>query len=157
MKKYIITIALLVVAAILIFPHRSHSVDKTPETAPKEEPEPIKTFKEELIEAELPERQRMIRSKIEEVALAYNVNPDKMYGTIAECENIPLDPDLQSYHVSNGVREQSYGLAQIHLPSNPEVSKEEAQDPEFAIEFMAQKFQDGKAERWTCYRKKYQI
>lgn len=51
---------------------------------------------------------------------------------------------------------QSYGVAQIHLPSHPTVTKEQALDPNFAIEWTAQQFSKGKAEMWTCYRLIYQ-
>lgn len=46
----------------------------------------------------------------------------------------------------------SFGLSQIFLPAHPNVTKEQALDPKFAIEFMAEKFSQGKARLWTCYR-----
>jgi len=46
----------------------------------------------------------------------------------------------QSSVVKNGVREDSWGIAQIHLPSHPTVSKEQTLDPEFAIKFMSDNF-----------------
>lgn len=46
----------------------------------------------------------------------------------------------------------SFGVAQIHLPAHPDVTKEEALDPEFAIEWSAQQFAAGRAYMWTCYR-----
>lgn len=49
----------------------------------------------------------------------------------------------------------SFGLAQIHLPSHPYVSREEALDPEFAVEFMAKNFKAGNARLWSCWRKLY--
>jgi len=49
----------------------------------------------------------------------------------------------------------SYGLAQIHLPAHPSVSKEEALDPKFAVGWMVQAFKEGKGSMWTCYRKLY--
>lgn len=47
---------------------------------------------------------------------------------------------VQSNVVKNGVREDSWGLAQIHLPSHPTVSKEQTLDPDFAIKFMSDNF-----------------
>lgn len=49
----------------------------------------------------------------------------------------------------------SYGVAQIHLPSHPSVSKAEALNPFFAIDWTVQQFKEGKARMWTCYRMLY--
>lgn len=46
----------------------------------------------------------------------------------------------------------SFGLVQIHLPSHPYVSKEEALNPEFAIDFLTKNLSQGKGRMWTCYR-----
>lgn len=46
----------------------------------------------------------------------------------------------------------SHGLSQIHLPAHKTVSLDEARDPKFAIEFMAENFGKGNAPIWTCYR-----
>lgn len=46
----------------------------------------------------------------------------------------------------------SYGIAQIHLPAHPQVTPEEALDPEWAVEWAAQAFANGQARMWTCFR-----
>jgi hypothetical protein len=48
--------------------------------------------------------------------------------------------NIQSNVVKNGIREDSWGLSQIHLPSHPTVTKEQALDPNFAIKFMSDNF-----------------
>lgn len=63
------------------------------------------------------------------------------------------DPSVQSGHDYKGARERSYGYAQIHLDSWPEITIEQASDPEFAVNFMAEKMSEGKGYLWTCYRK----
>lgn len=45
--------------------------------------------------------------------------------------------NVQSRIVKNGVREPSFGVAQIHEPSHPTITREQALDPEFAIKFMS--------------------
>lgn len=40
---------------------------------------------------------------------------------------------IQSEIIKNGVREPSFGIAQIHLPSHPDVTEEQALDEEFSI------------------------
>jgi glutamate formiminotransferase len=84
----------------------------------------------------------------------YHVNPQVMINTI-NCEDTTWEPQRQSDIVNKGVREESYGLSQINLPSNPNVTKEQAKDPEFAIEFMAKKMADGRSNMWSCYRQIY--
>lgn len=46
----------------------------------------------------------------------------------------------------------SIGMCQIHLPSHPSVSREQALDPKFCLEWTAEKFSQGKARMWTAYR-----
>lgn len=46
----------------------------------------------------------------------------------------------------------SYGLVQIHLPSHPTVSKEQALSPEFAIKFLTANLALGNGRMWTCWR-----
>lgn len=50
----------------------------------------------------------------------------------------------------NGL-EDSWGVAQIHLPDHPGVTREEALDPAFAVPWAAQIFKEGDARLFTCY------
>lgn len=52
------------------------------------------------------------------------------------CESAGFQ-NIQSRVMKNGVQEPSYGIAQIHEPSHPTVTREQALDPEFAIKFMS--------------------
>lgn len=45
----------------------------------------------------------------------------------------------------------SYGVAQIHLSAHPEITKKEALDPLWAIDWAARQFKVGNATMWTCY------
>lgn len=94
-------------------------------------------------------------------AKKYRVSAKSMMNTI-ENENNTFDFDRQSglkYKKNNrwgfpeGTREKSYGICQIHLPDHPNVSYEEAIDPEFCVEFMAKKFAEGKHKIWMGYEK----
>lgn len=91
--------------------------------------------------------------KVYKYADEYQVSSKTML-KIINCENKEWDTDLQS-RIKNkkGVREKSYGLSQIHLPSHPDITKEQANDPDFAIEFMAKNIKQGKASIWSCYKK----
>ncbi len=55
--------------------------------------------------------------------------------------------------VKKGQREQSFGLVMIHLPAHPNITKEQAINPEFAIDFLAKNLSLGKGSMWTCYPK----
>ena len=44
----------------------------------------------------------------------------------------------------------SFGLSQIHLPAHPYVTKEQAFDIDFSIDFMAKEFSKGNEGIWSC-------
>lgn len=92
----------------------------------------------------------IVASLIQEKALKYNLDPKDLYDTIS-CESNFIT-DVQSRHVLNGVREKSYGLSQINLPWNPQVTYDQAIDPEFAVEFMAYHFSIGQHSKWSCWK-----
>ena len=83
----------------------------------------------------------------------YGVNEAVMRGVVG-CES-GGSTTIQSANILNGKREESYGLVQIHLPDHPEVTKEQAQDPDFALDFLAKNLKDGKGSLWTCHRNLY--
>ena len=56
--------------------------------------------------------------------------------------------NIQSNIIKNGIREDSWGLAQINLYWNRDVSKEEALDPFFSIRWMSERWGET---RWYGY------
>lgn len=82
----------------------------------------------------------------------YGVNSTKVLETV-RCES--RFKNVQSGIVSQGIREDSWGIVQIHLPSHPEISKQQALNPEFALEWMVKQFSLGYAKQWSCYRSLY--
>jgi hypothetical protein len=97
-----------------------------------------------------------VKAKAEE----YGVSSRVMLAVV-ECES-KFVPDIQSRHrytpknvpkgYAVGDREQSYGLVQIHLPAHPTITKEQATDPKFAVEFLAKNLKQGRGGMWTCYK-----
>ncbi len=87
-------------------------------------------------------------------AIFWGVSGDEMWETTV-CENPSLDPKKQSSYYKNGVRENSWGNSQINLFWHPEVTKEQAQDPFFAANFMGKYFSEKKQSQWTCHRQLY--
>jgi hypothetical protein len=92
----------------------------------------------------------------------YNVSYSLM-NDILNCENRERDRYLQSrllYDFTNtrlgiiqGEREYSLGVAQINLHYNPNITYEQATDPDFSIEFLAKNLSIGNGKWWACYGK----
>lgn len=88
-------------------------------------------------------------------AIKYKISRRELYNTL-DCESQHfIDVTIQSKWPDktgpNG-KEDSWGVSQIHLPDHPEVTREMAQDPVFAIDYAAQMFAEGRANQFTCYR-----
>lgn len=90
---------------------------------------------------------------LKKYATEKGVSYEEAHFTIT-CES-NWNPKIQSAHVKNGVREDSWGLVQIHLPSHKNITKEQALDPEFSIRFLVDNFASGDAKLWTCWRNYY--
>lgn len=82
----------------------------------------------------------------------YNVS-ESLILCLINHENKEWNPSLQSYVIQkNGQREDSWGLSQIHLPSHPSITREQAQNPKFAIGFMADELSKGRAWQWSTLK-----
>jgi len=46
----------------------------------------------------------------------------------------------------------AYGLVQINRIYHPNITKEQAQDPHFALDFLAKSIKNGQGRKWTGYR-----
>lgn len=84
---------------------------------------------------------------IEAYAVHYGTPAAPLINTL-RCES-GFDPH------SIGDKGTSYGLAQIHLPAHADVSKQEAMNPFFSIDFAARNFRDGNAKIWSCFKQLY--
>lgn len=80
----------------------------------------------------------------------------KVMRQVLMCEST-LNPKAEGDHGINGTATTSWGIAQIHLPAHPEITKEQALDPKFAINWTAKEMAAGRGYMWTCYRKLYSI
>lgn len=79
----------------------------------------------------------------------YEVSSDKVTSVLT-CES-GLNPNAVG---DNG---HSFGLAQIYMPAHPEITKEQALDPYFAVDYLASQMPKGHGRMWTCYRQLYGI
>lgn len=93
-----------------------------------------------------------LKSLIKHYSDKYKVSYYEMY-KIVECETAEtFDPTIQSNYYENGVREDSWGLAQINLPSWPDVKKSQAIDKDFALDFLASHLAKKEGYWWSCYK-----
>lgn len=86
-----------------------------------------------------------VEALISQVALEAKVSSTTLYNLV--WSESRLDPTRVS-------ETGDYGLVQINLKYNPQVSEEEALDPEFSLRFSADKLKKGKESMWTvcnCY------
>ena len=84
---------------------------------------------------------------IEAYAIHYGIPAQPLIDTLA-CES-RFNPD------SIGDKGTSFGLAQIHLPAHPEITRQEALDPLWSIDWAAKQFSEGHASMWSCFNKIY--
>lgn len=77
-------------------------------------------------------------------AIEYGIDEEDFVRTL-DCES-RFNPDAV------GDKGTSFGIAQIHLPAHPDVSRETALDGLWSIDWAAQQFSEGNARIWTCYR-----
>lgn len=88
----------------------------------------------------------MISQIIGYYAHEYNVS-EKIMNKVIACEST-YNPQA----IGDGGK--SFGLSQIHLPSwGGKITKEQATNPYFAVEFLAEKLSKGQGRLWTCWRK----
>jgi hypothetical protein len=69
---------------------------------------------------------------------------------ISHCES--NYQNIQSRIVKDGKREESYGIAQIHLPSHPHITKQQALDVKFSLQFLKDEILAGNEWKWYGWR-----
>ena len=107
------------------------------------------TEEKRSVEVQQVKLEKTVEELIADASLRYGIDHAKFLAT-AQCES-----SLRS-NVIGGDDGNSVGLFQIHLPSHPEVSMENALDPIWAVEWAAKKFKIDPT-IWVCYNKLYGI
>lgn len=97
-------------------------------------------------------------------AAKYGANKHELFVT-AKCEAKKRVVDGVLYFDASAksdiAGEESYGLAQWHLPSRntnfagTTVTLAQATDPQYSLDLMAHYFATGKKGKWSCYRLHY--
>jgi len=102
-----------------------------------------------LVEAEIDWTPKRIHTEVLETAEKYHVNARDMEDVI-NCES-QGSTTVQSHVYRHGKRENSWGLAQIFLDAHKDITKEQAINPTFAIDFMAKEFAQHHQYLWSCW------
>ena len=76
------------------------------------------------------------------------VDPELVHALI-KCESNYVQ-DIRAKAILSYGLEDSWGLSQIHLPSHPAVTREEAINPQYAIDFMTTHISRGYVGWWMC-------
>ena len=95
-----------------------------------------------------------IQEKITHYEQQYKI-PTGHLLALVECETAgTFDSTIQSYaKYKDGTREQSYGLAQIHLKAWPETTMAQATDPDYALRFIGDHWEERHKLWVTCTKK----
>lgn len=81
-----------------------------------------------------------------EMSIQYAV-PYPLIRSIVSCES-SFNPDATNI----SKREQSYGLSQINRLAHPSISIQQAEDPAFALRYLAEGLKSDPSQ-WSCYSK----
>lgn len=73
------------------------------------------------------------------------------YGVKASLLTRIIDCESKGDPHAIGDNGTSYGLVQIHLPDHPGITKKQAFDPEFAVNYLAEQVSKGNGHMWSCY------
>lgn len=94
-----------------------------------------------------------VKSKSEVLLLIEKISQQKSVS--AEVLTNVIECESQFNPMALGDHGHSRGLVQIYDDYNPTITHEQAYDPEFAINFLAEGIKSGQGYRWSCYRKLY--
>jgi hypothetical protein len=126
----------LVVAVSLLVLPVSSTTSPTPPTIAPERP----IMRQVESKSPTPSQIALIKSK----SVEYGVS-ESLMTKIISCES-----GFNEYAL--GDFGQSRGLVQIHKPSHPTITDEQAYNAEFSVDFLADNLSQGKGEMWTCFR-----
>lgn len=98
---------------------------------------------------------------IQQASERWDVDKDLLIRVVND-EDPSWDPMKQSdqhyrftdprFGIVKGARENSWGAAMINLDYHPEITKEQAQNFEFSVNFLAKEIHRGNGDWWTCIK-----
>lgn len=161
MKKIIITIIAILTALIIFTPRTASNTSLPADEEPSlrkpaiEQATTTKTYYETAPEGLADEKR--YKAELRAIATAKGLSETK----ISEIEDTiggdginEVCPNGESTWNPGAVGDNgtSFGIVQIHLPAHPNVTKEQALDPTFALNFIVDEFIKGNEWKWTCWK-----
>lgn len=86
-----------------------------------------------------------IQLAVSKYAFIYNVSEDVLFKVI-KCES-----NFNQYAINDTPKEYSVGLSQLNLKAHKNITIEQAQDIDFAIDFLAKNISQNRGSMWTCW------
>lgn len=115
-------------------------------------PPPSPVLTPEIAHAE--ERPIDVHQLVKDTAQKYHLNYEHLSKTI-ECESGFQIKKQSEYIKPDGTRERSFGIAQINLDAHPDITYEQATNPEWAMNWMGNEWSKDNAKIWSCWRQLY--
>lgn len=95
-----------------------------------------------------PWTQESVKAFASTTAKEYGLNVSHFL-KVLELENSFNATGQSNYYDKNGMRERSFGACQINIVAHPGITQTQAEDPDFCIPWMAEKWQSDQAYLWS--------
>ena len=151
--------------AVLILPRSSVSPAPIPEPEPSLiQPAPIKSEEPAITPYPAlksnPEQEKKYKAELRAIATAKGLPEAKIRqieGVIGGDGINKICPNGESGWHPDAIGDNgtSFGLVQIHLLAHPNITREQALNPTFALNFIVDEFLKGNEWKWTCYKAIY--
>jgi len=163
MKRFVIGFFVIIPWTLAIAQYQALAQPVTYEKAPQEAQNELLTNETPKLEAKEQykqyAREKAIENGVSVRWIMYAIDVESAYTWNPEIQsNVKYNFSDQNRGIIKGEQEISFGLSQIHLPDNPNISKEKATDPYYAIDFLIEETKNGNYDwRWKNTYKKYRI
>lgn len=141
----------IIAITILAIPRYTHQQTKEAPTPAPEEPSLRMP----------PNTKEALEKRLEEIAKEKGLPENKVQEIKETIGGVPGTkcPSGESTWNPNAIGDggTSHGLVQIHLPAHPDITEEQAHDPEFALNFIVDEFKQGNEKKWTCWRETQKV
>lgn len=164
MTRLVIGFMLIIPWTVAVTQYQALAQPVTYERAPQEaQNEPVTVVKEKVIKVDEKAKYQAYARKqakangvsVRWIMFAINVESANTWNPEIQ-SNVKYNFSDQNRGIIKGEQEISFGLSQIHLPDNPNISKEKATDPYYAIDFLIKETKNGNyAWRWKNTYRKY--
>ncbi len=93
-----------------------------------------------------------LKALAQSIAAQHGIGDVWRFLAVAQCES-GWDTNVRSRAYQNGVRENSWGIFQINLDAHKSVTRGQAIDPHFNIQWAADHWDDASSHWKICYRR----